>query len=197
MGAKIYVDWSGDPGFRFRRGSSELLLIAAVVGGAQDFDLKPIRKILGLPEKHEFHYTKSHQDLRETFLRQIQELEFQVFILRVNKRILDPIFWRMRGPELLAIAISECVELLPEDLLNESSLTFDGTRIEKALRDAFRKELSRKLQKRPVPVYLQKVSAIPASQSDGLQLADMLLGSVRKGDLLLLQNPRFILEFHD
>lgn len=31
MTTRIYVDWSGDPGFKFRQGSSELLVIAAVM----------------------------------------------------------------------------------------------------------------------------------------------------------------------
>ena len=88
MTSYIYVDWSGDPGFRFRRGSSDLLLMAAVSTFNHEIDVSPLRIKLHLSESFEFHFSKTTVDIRKSFQRYVlSELDFRLAIgLRIHKQ---------------------------------------------------------------------------------------------------------------
>lgn len=59
MTIRIYIDWSGDPSFKFRQGSSELLVIATLMTD-EELNLNGLRLKLSLPEDYEFHFAKTN-----------------------------------------------------------------------------------------------------------------------------------------
>ena len=102
MTAYIYVDWSGDPGFRFRRGSSDLLLVAAVSADNHEIDVSPLRARLHLPDSFEFHFAKTTEDIRKRFQRYVlSELDFPLaVVLRIHKEFIPQEFRQMRGEQV-------------------------------------------------------------------------------------------------
>jgi len=191
--SRIYVDWSGDPGFRFRQGSSELLLIATVLSD-EEVDVEPLRKRLSLPAHYEFHFTNTDQRIRDQFRNYINsELEIpSAAVLRVHKQFLQDDFRKKRGEQLISEFIALCIQYLPMELVNNATLIYDGKKEQKSFRNVLRRTLSQSLK--PV-IFIRDVKAVPANKSDGLQVADMLAGFVRT-DLEWIQSQRIkIIEY--
>jgi hypothetical protein len=87
----VFIDDSGDVGFKLDRGSSRFFVIALVI-----FDdeleaektavaIKDLRRKLGFPEYVEFKFFKSKQSVREKFLRAIVPFRFKIRCLVVDK----------------------------------------------------------------------------------------------------------------
>jgi hypothetical protein len=194
MTIKIYVDWSGDPGFRFRRGSSELLIIAAMMVD-EEITVAHLRKRLSLSDDFEFHFSQVDHRIREEFCAYIgTEIKIaSAVVLKVNKQLLPKEFRLKTGERVVADFIALCIKSLPPLLLQNAILIYDGKKEQKSFRNILRKTLSDALKP---GIYLGEVKAVPASQNDGLQIADMLAGlirtdakSVRLKNLKILEYP--------
>ncbi|MFZ5909853.1 MAG: DUF3800 domain-containing protein [Chloroflexota bacterium] len=194
MTIRIYVDWSGDPGFRFRRGSSELLIIAAMMAD-EEITVAPLRERLSMSDDFEFHFSKVDYRIRKEFCSYINaEIEIPgAVVLNVNKQLLPKDSRLKTGEQIIADFVALCVKGLPAHLLQNAILIYDGKKEQKSFRHILRKTLSDALKP---DIYLGEVKAIPASQNDGLQIADMLAGlirtdakSVRIKNLKILEYP--------
>jgi hypothetical protein len=177
MTIRIYVDWSGDAGFKFEQGSSELIVIATVMSD-EEVSLNSLRAKLSLPENYEFHFSKVDSRIREQFKNYINtELEIPgAVILRMNKKFIPSELRQKRGEQFIADLITQCVINLPMELLQNSTLFYDGEKEQTSFKKTLRTTLSHSLQS---DIFLRDVKAISASRNDGLQVADMLAGFVR------------------
>lgn len=94
MAMFVYLDESGDTGFRFRHGSSRyfvvtLLLVDDPIPLHSAID--DLRTGLGLAPGNEFKFQKSSNDVRESFLRMMRRQNFAARILVIDKtRITNP-----------------------------------------------------------------------------------------------------------
>lgn len=84
----IYLDESGDTGFKFHRGSSRyfiigLIMVADPVPLHQAIDNLRLR--LGLPEDHEFKFARTHHEGRVAFFEALRPSPYQVRCLVVDK----------------------------------------------------------------------------------------------------------------
>jgi hypothetical protein len=188
------MDWSGDPGFRFRRGSSELLLVAAVSSRDHEIDVSPLRARLRLPPSFEFHFAKTTEDVRKGFRQYVlSELDFPLaVVLRVNKQLVPQEFRKMSGEQILSEFITRTIRLFPIRLLDNSILLYDGKKEQRSFRNMLRRTLSASLKS---TTYLREVKATPASKSDGLQTADMLAGLIRTGEKLAQSGKLKIIDY--
>lgn len=162
MSSKIYVDWSGDPGFRFRRGSSELLIVAAVTSAVAELDVSPLRTQLALSETYEFHFAKTEPRIRESFRKFLEvKPDFSAAVaLRVHKQMLHDDFRSRSGEQLIADFISMCMKFLPLELVQDAALIYDGRKEQKSFRRILRTTLSETLKP---DIFLREVKAVPAS----------------------------------
>jgi hypothetical protein len=177
MTIRVYIDWSGDPGFKFRQGSSELLVIATLMTD-EELNLNHLRLKLSLPEDHEFHFAKTNRHIREEFRNFINnELEIPaVVVLYVDKQSLSLTMRQKRGEQLIADLITHCVTNLPIDLLQSSTVYYDGEKEQTSFKNTLRTTLSNALQPN---IFLRAIKAVSASRNDGLQVADMIAGFIR------------------
>jgi hypothetical protein len=194
MTIRIYVDWSGDPGFKFRQGSSELFVVAAIMSD-EEVRLNDLRIQLSLPEDFEFHYSKADKAIRERFKNHInRELEIPgAIILRVDKYQLPMEMRQKRGEQIMADFIALCVSHLPSGLLQNAILFYDGEKEQRSFKNTLRAALSDSMQP---GTFLREIKAVPAGRTDGLQVADMLAGfirndptSIRSGMVAVIQYP--------
>lgn len=194
MTIRIYVDWSGDPGFKFRQGSSELFVVAAVMSDEQPA-MTELRLQLSLPEDFEFHYSKTDRVIREYFKKYINnEMEIPgIVILRVDKQRLPLETRQKRGEQIMADFIALCVASLPPELLHNAILYYDGEKEQQSFKNTLRTALSEALD---AGVFFRDIKAVPARRVDGLQMADMLAGfirndpsSIRSGMVKIVQFP--------
>lgn len=195
MTIRIYVDWSGDPGFKFRKGSSELLVIATVMSD-EELNMNSLRLRLSLPENYEFHFSKTDHRIREQFRNYINnELEIPgAVVLRVDKQHHSRVMRQKRGEQIIADLIAHCVINLPVELLQNSALYYDGEKEQQSFKNTLRTTLSLALQP---GVFLRDVKAVSASKNDGLQVADMFAGFIRSDPSSIRSSMVKIIQYPD
>lgn len=87
----VFVDDSGDAGFKLDRGSSQFFVIALVIF-TDDLEaekvavaIKTLRRSLGFSDESEFKFSKSRPEVRRAFLDAIAPFSFTVRALIVDK----------------------------------------------------------------------------------------------------------------
>lgn len=81
-----------------------------------------------------------------------------------------------RGEQIIVDLITHCIVNLPFELLQNSTLYYDGEKEQLSFKNTLRTTLSQALRQQ---VFLRAIKAVPASRNDGLQIADMLAGFIR------------------
>ena len=87
----IFVDDSGDPGFKLGKGSSRFFVIAAILfedeldAEEASLVLRRFKKELGWAKKREFKHNKTSDELRSKFFSAIRLLNFNVSIIVLDK----------------------------------------------------------------------------------------------------------------
>jgi len=87
----IFIDDSGDPGFKLDKGSSKAVVIACVI-----FDdeleaektavaIKEFRRKMKFPDAMEFKFNKSSKKVRKGFLTEISKYKFRVRAIVMQK----------------------------------------------------------------------------------------------------------------
>jgi len=177
----LFLDWSGDVGFKFGRGSSEYLVLALVSStdyGQVRKTLAFFRKKLGLSPLFEFHYKQTPPEVKEVFFDVLTGLPFSSEILVVHKPSLPPSFARMRETEIYGHFVSELVLRTDQTVMAEALLLVDAQRSDIVLVRGIRVAVSRALEGAEVAYRLRKVKARPAREEDGIQIADMMAGAM-------------------
>lgn len=90
----VYLDESGDTGFRFGQGSSTHFVIALVMIDDPipiHEAIDQLRRELGLPKEKEFKFSQMRDHTKENFFRAVRPFPFQVRCLIVDKtRLTSP-----------------------------------------------------------------------------------------------------------
>lgn len=88
----VFLDESGDAGFKFDQGSSTHFVVALVIfDGPLDAEetalsIKRLRQRLGLHERFEFKFNKTDDYRRLPFLEAVRDAPFRVWVMVVDKR---------------------------------------------------------------------------------------------------------------
>lgn len=186
---------AGDPGFKFRQGSSELLVIATLMTD-EELSLSDLRNKLSLPEDYEFHYAKTNRHIREAFKNFVHhQIEVPaIIILRVDKHHLSTTMRQKRGEQLISDFITMCITNLPLDLLQNSIIYYDGEKEQTSFKNTLRATLSQALQPK---IFLKDIKAVSASRNDGLQISDMLAGFIRNDMSSIRLNMVKVIQYPD
>jgi Protein of unknown function (DUF3800) len=173
----LYLDWSGDAGFRFRRGSSRHLAVACVACPTPfATTVNDICANNRLAKSFYFRFSDVPERLKPVFFQALARTDIRGVVLRIDKSRLPSHFREMRGMDLIAHFIAESLGRLPDTLIANHSLIFDGNRDETKLIRAVRVAVSKRLRSTGKPT-LNRVTARPAREEAGLQVADMLAGA--------------------
>ncbi|MBU1255411.1 DUF3800 domain-containing protein, partial [Patescibacteria group bacterium] len=87
----VFIDDSGDPGFKFNKGSSKVFVIACVI-----FDdkleaektavaIKEFRRKIKFPDTMEFKFNKSSKKVRKGFLIKVSKYKFRIRAIVMQK----------------------------------------------------------------------------------------------------------------
>ncbi|MCI0611576.1 hypothetical protein L0244_01160 [bacterium] len=126
------MDETGDLGFKFSKGSSQLLIVSLVLFDEEkearncDLRIDLLRRELRLPEKFEFHFNQNSPEIRKDFLRAVAPYNFSYFAVVIDKN-------KFKMPELStakAFYRHACglVFESAKKLLNEAIMIIDGKR---------------------------------------------------------------------
>jgi len=178
----IFIDESGDPGFKIGQGSSELFVIALVIFDKESEAektanrIKEFKKNLGKSEKYEFKFNKMNKSLRTDFFKVIQSCKFRVRCIVVLKERVYSLELRKNKEKFYNYFLREVLEHNNNTIKN-AKLRLDGfgeRRIKKALISYLRKELNGGNNKK----VMENLKFVDSKKDVLIQLADMITGGI-------------------
>ena len=179
----VFVDDSGDAGFKLDKGSSQFFIIALVI-----FDdeleaektavaIKELRRTLGFPEHVEFKFFKSKHSTRELFLKTILPFKYRVRCLVVDKT-------KIHSDELRNNKSSFYSYIIKMVLKHSGGSVFDAKiKIDGSGDRIFRKNFITYLR-RELNTGEQKIMnhcrLVDSGSNVLIQMADMIAGTIRR-----------------
>lgn len=179
----VFIDDSGDPGFKFEKGSTNYFIIAMVI-----FDdeleaektavaIKELKREIGFSDNTEFRFFKTCQDYRIEFFKKINKFNFRVRCLVVDKRIIHSSELRSNKNSFYAYFIKEVLKKSGHTILN-AKIRIDGSGDRLFRKNFFtylRKELNSKDKK-----IIKNCKMDDSKRNVLIQMADMVAGSINR-----------------
>ncbi len=177
----VFIDDSGDPGFKVEKGSSPFFVIALIIFDDEleaekaSVAIKQLRRDLKVSDKFEFKFNKSNLKFKNTFFSGIVDFKFRVRAIIVKKEVVYSNKLRSDKESFYNYVI---MQVLKKSIGNikKAKLKFDS-RGERTLRDELRIYLSRELDNKNKKVFTD-LRFVNSRQNTLIQLADMVAGSI-------------------
>lgn len=206
----MFIDDSGDPGFKFGSGSSKDLVIASCLFDSDteaeevSHAINDFRKSLGWSAGEEFKFSKTRKEIRSQFFNSLKSLPFSVRAVSVNKSLIAETAFSSNKQSFYHNVIGVLLENTATDL-RDSRIYIDGsaTREYASAAKRYFKQI-----RGSGGIAVSKVSFIDSRGSNLIQLADMIAGVIRRSnieslrfevdasDLAALKHGRDVLVWH-
>jgi hypothetical protein len=179
----VFIDDSGDPGFKLGKGSSEYFVIAMV---CFDDDLeaekaalaiKELRRNLGFSDESEFRFFKTRKDNTVKFLYAVNKFSFKIRCVVVNKRKIYSQKLRADKNSFYSYFIKEALKHSGGNIL-EAKIKIDGSG-DRIFRKSFLSYLKRELNNNEIKV-MTKCTLVDSTGDVLIQMADMIAGSINR-----------------
>lgn len=184
-GMLVFLDDSGDPGFKVEQGSSPSFVIAVVIF---DDDLeaekcavaiKEVRRKLRLSDAYEFHFSKTKREYRLEFLACVARFRFRVRAIVMHKRRIYGAQLRSSRDSFYRFAIKMVLKH-SFGRIHEARLRIDGHG-DRQFRRELRSYLSREVKPRKGdPPIISKIKTVDSRRDVLIQLADMVASTLRR-----------------
>ena len=172
----IFIDESGDPGFKLARGSTSHFVVAMVIFDKnEDAELtsEVIKNaLIDLKIKPEFKFSKSRDGIRDEFFNKIKHCKFRVRALVVDKKKIYSPNLRENDEKFYNYFVKQLINF-DEIKLNNASIKIDGSGDRE-----FKNELLRYLRSQIKPNLTFKVKFVDSQKDALIQLADMVAGAI-------------------
>lgn len=176
----IFIDDSGDPGFRIEKGSSAVFVIALVIfkdtleAEKTSLAIKELRRKLKISDFYEFKFNKTNKKFKNVFFNTINSFSFKIRAIVVDKKLIYSPRLRNYKENFYNYIIMQVLK--NSNKIKNAKLRFDK-RGEKTLRDQLRVYLSRELDNKNKKVF-RDLKFVDSKQNTLIQLADMSAGSI-------------------
>jgi hypothetical protein len=181
----LFVDESGDPGLKLKRGSSKYLIIAGVIFREVEEIRKATREIERFRQKfqysstYEFKFNKTKKRTKIGFLKSVKDCNFEIRSVVLDKSILSSSFRKQIEKNLYDI----CFKVLLEDSVKdekEVKVRLDGS-AGREFRKTVTVSLRRFLNENKKGGIKLDLKVVDSKGDVIIQLADMVVGSIRRG----------------
>ncbi len=178
----IFIDESGDTGFKFNGGSTNYFVISAVIfkdntGAAMTATaIKDLKCRLGFSPMTEFKFNGSRRTVVVDFLRAVNTFNFRISSLIIDKRLLDIREIKENRQSFYNQIVKKLLIYLG-DSIKETHITIDG-QSERLFRQSFLAYLKQATNLKQMIVF-KKCRLINSKSETLIQLADMVAGSTR------------------
>lgn len=176
----IFIDDSGDPGFKIEKGSSIIFIISMVIfadpleAEKTSVAIKELRRKLKVSDLYEFKFNKTNRKFRNAFINTVDRFDFKIRAIVVDKKTIYSPRLRNYKENFYNHIIMQV--LRRSDHIKNAKLKFDK-RGEKTLRNELRVYLSRELDNKNKQIF-SDLKFVDSRQNTLIQLADMVAGSI-------------------
>lgn len=176
----VFIDDSGDPGFKLEKGSSKHFVIACVVfddnldAEETALKIKRLRRTLKWRDDHEFKFNKTNKQIRLAFLNEIKGCTFRVRAIVADKSVI-------RSPELRSNKTKFYNYMIKEVLSkSDGSIKNGSIRLDGHEDRAYKKAATTyfKQQANPRGGVIKDMKFVNSKNDNLIQLADMVAGSI-------------------
>jgi hypothetical protein len=174
----VFLDESGDAGFKFNQGSTTHFVIALVIFdttlNAEEtaLHIKRLRERLAIHENYEFKFSKCSDFFRHQFLEAVKSDPFRVRVMVVDKRLLQSTKPKEDKDTFYSYFASEILKY-NHGKIQGASLRIDGSG-SREFKRAFQSTLRSKLKDGTIA----KCKFVDSKGDSLIQLADMISGAV-------------------
>lgn len=128
------------------------------------------------PDFH-FHYADAPRRVAQAFFEAVRDVPFSARVTVVDKAVLPDTWRRMPGQWMVEHFIARTIMGARAAWVEDAVLIFDGSRRETKTIHGIRAAISHLFAERGLAYRLKKVTARPAVEEAGLQMADMIAGA--------------------
>ena len=193
----VFIDESGDAGFKIERGSSKYFVISLVIFD-DDLDaeetalkIKKLKRTLGKSDKFEFKFNKCSKDFRIRFFESIKSCNFRTRSIVINKDHIYSSYLTGSKDSFYNYSIKLVLEH-NNDTISEAKIRLDGLgerTFKQSLTSYLRKNLNTKSK-----VVMKNLKFQDSKESVLIQLADMIAGAIRKSSEDNTQDSKIYLQ---
>lgn len=179
----VFIDDSGDPGFKLDRGSSPIFVISCVIFNDEleaektAVAIKEYRRKIKFPDTVEFKFNKSSKKVRVGFLKAINSLSFKVRSLIIVKKIIQSEELKHNKNSFYSYAIKL---LLSHNggYIVDAKVRIDGSG-DRIFRRSFIAYLRKQLNSKERNI-MKDCKLFDSKENVLIQMADMISGSMRR-----------------
>jgi hypothetical protein len=179
----VFIDDSGDPGFKLDRGSTPYFIIAMVI-----FDdeleaektavaIKELKRQINFRDDVEFRFYKTRKDIRVKFLETINKFNFRIRYLVVDKSIIYSQELKNDKNSFYGYFIKETLKN-SNDTIIDAKIRMDGSG-DRIFRKNFFTYLRHELNTNEKKI-MQNCQMVDSKSNVLIQLADMIAGSINR-----------------
>lgn len=181
----VFLDDSGDPGFKVKKGSSPCFVIALAIfddhleAEACAVEIKKLRRELGLSDQFEFKFSKCCDRFRVAFLTRVAQHKFRIRAIVMRKDVIYSEELRHSKESFYRYSIRMVLQH-SFGAIQKARLKMDGHEDRE-----FRRELQAYLRKQlqadrdGIPI-LEDLRIVDSKNNVLIQLADMVAGTLRR-----------------
>jgi hypothetical protein len=183
MSQLVFIDDSGDPGFKIGKGSTSHFVISCVIF-EDDLEalkvkvaIKELKRELGFPDEVEFKFFRSKNDTKIKFLRKVNRFNFNVRSIVVDKSKI----WSDELKNNKNSFYSYIIKLVlqhSDDTILDAKIRIDGSG-DRIFRRSFLTYLRKQLNSDQKKV-IKNCKLLDSKSDELIQMADMIAGSVRR-----------------
>lgn len=176
----VFIDDSGDAGFKLEKGSSKHFVIACVIfddnldAEETALKIKRLRRALKWRDDHEFKFNKTNKQIRLAFLNEIKGCTFRIRAIVADKSVI-------RSPELRG-SKNKFYNYMIKEVLSKSigSIKNGSIRLDGHEDRAYKKAATTyfKQQANPRGGVIKDMKFVNSKNDNLIQLADMVAGSI-------------------
>lgn len=177
----VFVDESGDSGFKIKAGSSAVFVVSLVIfddnleAEKASLAIKELRRKLKVSDSYEFKFNKCSKSFKIAFFEAIISFKYRVRAILVKKEVIRSLFLKTNTENFYNYIIMQVLKHSVGSI-RAAKLKFDK-RGEKKIRDQLRVYLSRQLDNKHKKIFID-LKLVDSKQNTLIQLADMVVGAL-------------------
>lgn len=177
----VFIDDSGDPGFKVEKGSSVVFVIVLVIfdddleAEKTAVEIKQLKRDLKFPDDVEFKFHQSRIQVKRKFLQKVSGYKFRIRAIAVKKENIRSPFLTSNKESFYNYIVMQVLRNSRKNI-KKAKLKFDK-RGEKRIRDNLRVYLSRELDNKSSHIF-EDLKFVDSKTNVLIQFADMVAGTI-------------------